>query len=66
MSREAGDLILSLPELHRNNGHWQSAMECLMRAAEDPSAEALDGASRQFSIALRAEGLTPIRARKRR
>ena len=32
-----------------------------MTAAEDPSAEALDCAARQFSIALRAEGLTPIR-----
>ena len=37
-----------------------------MAAVEDPSAEALDRASRQFSIALRAEGLTPIRVRKRR
>ena len=23
--REAGELILGLPELHRNNGHWQGA-----------------------------------------
>ena len=37
-----------------------------MAAAEDPSAEALDRAARQFSIALRAEGLMPIRAPKRR
>ena len=36
-----------------------------MTAAEDPSAEALDRAARQFSIALRAEGLTPIRKLKR-
>jgi hypothetical protein len=42
-------------------------MQLLMRAAEDPSAEALDRAARQFSIALHEEGLTPIRApRKRR
>jgi hypothetical protein len=52
---------LSLSELHRANGRWQSAMERLMTAAEDPSAEALDCAARQFSIALRAEGLTQIR-----
>ena len=65
--REAGELILGLPERHRANGHWQSAMELLMAATEDPSAEALNRAARQFSIALRAEGLaTPIRARKRR
>ena len=51
--REAGELILGLPERHRTNGHWQSAMERLMASAEDPSAEAL-------------EGLIPIRARKRR
>ena len=54
--REAGELILGLPELHRANGHWQRAMECLMAAAE-----ALDRAARQFSIALHAEGLTPFR-----
>ena len=58
---EAGQLVLALPERHRANGHWQGAMECLMAAAEDPSAEALDRATRQFSIALRAEGLTPFR-----
>ena len=63
---EAGQLVLTLPERHRTNGHWQGAMECLMAAAEDPSAEALDGAVRQFSVALRAEGLTPIRAQRRR
>ena len=34
--REAG-----VPELHRNNGHWQDAMERLMAAAEDPSKERL-------------------------
>jgi hypothetical protein len=43
--REAGELILGLPERHRANGHWQSAMELLMAAAEDPSAEALDRAA---------------------
>jgi hypothetical protein len=59
--REAGELILGLPELHRNSGHWQGAMERLMAAAEDPSEERLDRAARQFSIALRAEGLTPFR-----
>ena len=37
-----------------------------MAAAEDPSAEALDRAARQFSIALRAEGLTPFRPPGRR
>jgi hypothetical protein len=63
---EAGQLVLALPERHRANGHWQSAMERLMAAAEDPSAEALDRAAQQFSLALRAEGLTPIRAQKRR
>ncbi|MFZ2108258.1 MAG: hypothetical protein WAV18_23245 [Roseiarcus sp.] len=47
--------------LHRNNGPWQDAMERLMVAAEDPSEERLDRAARQFSIALRAEGLTPFR-----
>jgi hypothetical protein len=57
---EAGQLVLTLPVRHRANGHWVHAMERLMAAAEDPSAEALDRASRQFSIALRAEGLTPI------
>jgi hypothetical protein len=42
-------------------------MERLMAAAEDPSAEALDRAARQVSVALHAEGLAPIRApRKRR
>lgn len=64
--REAGELILGLPDLHRNNGHWQGAMEPLMAAAEDPSAEALDRAARQFSIALRAEGLTPSRRPRKR
>ena len=65
--REAGELILGLPDLHRANGHWDGAMELLMAAAEDPSAEALDRATRQLLIALRAEGLTAIRApRKRR
>ena len=44
----------------------QGAIECLMAAAEDPAAEALNRAARQFSIALRAEGLAAIRARKRR
>ena len=37
-----------------------------MAAAEDASDAALDGAARQFSIALHAEGLMPIRVRKRR
>ena len=64
--REAGELILGLPELHRNNGHGQGAMERLMAAAEDPSEETLNRASRQFSIALHSECLTPIRARKHR
>ena len=32
---EAGQLVLALPERHRTNGHWQSAMERLMAAAED-------------------------------
>jgi hypothetical protein len=54
---EAGQLVLALPERHRANGHWVHAMERLSAAAEDPSAEALDRAARQFSIALRAEGL---------
>ena len=62
---EAGQLVLDLPKRHWANGHWQGAMECLMAAAEGPSAEALDRAARQFSIALRAEGLTPIRKLKR-
>ena len=53
--REAGELILGLPDLHRANGHWQGAMELLMAAAEDPAAEALNRAARKFSIALRAE-----------
>ena len=61
---EAEQLVLALPGRHRANGHWQSAMQLLMCAAEDPSAEALDRAARQFSIALRAEGLTPIRKRR--
>ena len=65
--REAGELILGLPELHRTNGHWQSANERLMAAAEDdPAAEALNRAARQFSIALRAEGLTPSRPPNKR
>src|ERR1700733_15696756 len=38
----------------------QGALECLMAAAEDPAAEALNRAARQFSIALRAEGLAAI------
>ena len=63
---EAGQVVLDLPEGHRTNGHWQRAMERLMAAAEDPFAEALDRAARQFSIALHAEGLMPIRVRKRR
>jgi hypothetical protein len=41
-------------------------MERLTAAAENSSAEALDLAARQFSIALHAESLTPIRMRKRR
>ncbi len=32
---EAGQLVLALPERHPANGHWQSAMERLMAAAED-------------------------------
>ncbi|MFZ2103865.1 MAG: hypothetical protein WAV18_00550 [Roseiarcus sp.] len=40
---------------------WQGALERLMAAAEDPSEEALDHASRQFSIAVHAEGLMPFR-----
>jgi hypothetical protein len=63
---EAGQIVLALPERHRANGHWQGAMERLMAAAEDPSEEALDRASRQFSIALHAEGLTPTRIPRRR
>ena len=63
---EAGQLVLALPERHRANGHWQGAMELLMAAAKEPPAETLNRAARQFSIALRAEGLTPIRAQKRR
>ena len=35
-------------------------------AAEDPAAEALDRAARQFSIALRAEALTSRPPSKRR
>ena len=62
---EAGQLVLALPERHRANGHWVRATERLLAAAEDPSAEALDRAARQ-STALRAEGLMPIRAQKRR
>jgi hypothetical protein len=61
---EAGHLVLTLPERHRANGHWVHAMERLLAAAEDPSEEALDRAARQFSIALQAEGLTPIRKRR--
>jgi hypothetical protein len=61
---EAGQLVLALPERHRANGHWVRAMERLLAAAEDPSAEGLDRAARQFSIALRAEGLAPIRKRR--
>ena len=61
---EAGQLVLALPERHRANGHWVHAMERLMAAAEDPSAEALGRAAHQFSIALQAEGLTPIRKRR--
>ena len=64
--REAGELILGLPELHRANGHWQGAMELLMAAAEDPAAEAMNRAARQFSIALRAEGLTSSRPPSKR
>ena len=63
---DAGQLVVGLPERNRANGYWVHAMERLMAAAEDPSAEALDRAARQFSIALRARGLMPIRARKRR
>ena len=61
---EAGQLVLTLPERHRADGHWVHAMERLLAAAEDPSIEALSRASRQFSIALRAEGLTPIGKRR--
>jgi hypothetical protein len=63
---EAGQLVLTLPERHRTNGPWQGAMQLLMRAAEDPSEERVGRAARQFSIALRAEGLTPFRPAKRR
>src|SRR5579863_6419039 len=62
---EAGQLMLTLSERHRANGHWVHAMERLLAAVEDPSEEALDRAARQFSIALHAEGLTSIRLRKR-
>jgi hypothetical protein len=63
---EAGQLVLALPGRYRANAHRQGAMECLMAAAEDPSAEALNRAARQFSIAMHAEGLTPIRAPRKR
>ena len=63
---EAGQLVLALPERHRANGHWQGAMQLLMRAVEDPSAKALDRAARQFSIALHAEGLAPTHVPGRR
>jgi hypothetical protein len=63
---EAGQLVLALPERHRTNGHWQSAVERLMAAADDPSEERLDRAARQLSIALRAEGLTAFRPRGKR
>ena len=59
-----GNVAASEHEMNGNNGHWQSAMEGLMAAAGDPSAEALDRAARQFSIALHAEGLAPIRKRR--
>jgi hypothetical protein len=33
--REAGDYIIALPEREQGQPHWQTAMRCLIAAAED-------------------------------
>lgn len=52
---EARVLILSLPDLHQANPHWQYAAELLKRAAESKSA--IDDAQAQMLRALRADRL---------
>ncbi len=53
--RDAANFVLALPDLHRNNPHWQFAMEAMMKAAENDAD--LEAAERQLDLALRAEGV---------
>jgi hypothetical protein len=52
---EARVLILSLPDLHQSNPHWQYAAEMLLLASGSKSA--IDDAEAQLTRALKAEGL---------
>lgn len=64
--REAGVLMLALPELHRANGHWVAAGEAIMAAVDSPAPAALDAAATAFERALRAEGLMGFRRERGR
>ena len=52
---DARALILSLPELHQRNGHWQYAAELLLIASASKNRS--DDALAQMLRALKAEGL---------
>jgi hypothetical protein len=52
---DARALILTLPELHQSNGHWQYAAELLLIASASKSRS--DDALAQMLRALKAEGL---------
>jgi hypothetical protein len=45
--REAGDYIIALPEREHSQTHWQTAMRCLIEAAEQ------DGIVMMAEIAMR-------------
>ena len=51
---DARDLMLSLPELHQRNAHWQYAGELLLKAADSGEKYAIMDARAQLTRALKA------------
>jgi uncharacterized protein HemY len=54
---EARSLMLTLPQLHQQNAHWQYASELLISAADRNEKYSTMDARAQLSRALTAEGL---------
>lgn len=61
--REAADIVLGLPALHRANSHWTHATVLMLAAAESDGEAALAAAERQLDIELRGERLLGIERR---
>jgi hypothetical protein len=54
---DARELMLTLPERHQRNAHWQYAGELLLKAADYGEKYAVMDARAQLTRALKAEGL---------